>query len=610
MTITYRFMLAMAALACSVAIGSALLGGYTSSHLSEQALSTRANQQLLSLQASKANEMKHYFYFIEQQLLSKASLVHTQTALQAFTQAFAAVPPATMQQKKAVERFYQQDFSQQYLAVNPGATPDLQGKLSQLSPSAMSLQAKYLAENPYPLGDKDKLLPEQVETLYDQVHALYHPGFNQFLHAFGYYDLFLVDPAGNLVYSVYKELDFATNLFNGSYQTTGLGQAAARAMRAGNQQTVFEDFAPYFPSYQAPASFIATPIYHNNTLLGALVFQMPVDGINDVLTFSQQWQHAGLGETGQVVLIGPDGTMRSNDRQFLQQPEHFFQQLQLNHKTDIAQRVQQTGTTIGVLPISGKAVTLALAGQDGIVTEHHYQHGTSLRAYRAIDVFGQHWALIAEISQQEALQDLPVLKHAYAKRSAIFLLLVVLLAVALGWVFAKSLVKPLRLAIEQIDQMCQQRALDVILPAQGNDELAQLARALNTMFGLFATTLADFDQTATDLQQQAKQITSGINSTHESVAEQTDKTNQVVSAASQMTASINAVAESARLASAETEQAQQLGAEAKAISHALKQDMSVIQHEIAHACRPVKCCNSEVIPSTRYWMSLNPFQNK
>ena len=34
----------------------------------------------------------------------------------------------------------------------------------------------------------------------------------QYLEKFGYYDIFLVDNQGNVVYSVYKEVDFATNL--------------------------------------------------------------------------------------------------------------------------------------------------------------------------------------------------------------------------------------------------------------------------------------------------------------------------------------------------------------------------------------------------------------
>jgi methyl-accepting chemotaxis protein len=39
-----------------------------------------------------------------------------------------------------------------------------------------------------------------------------------YLEKFGYYDIFLVDPeTGDIVYSVFKELDYSTSLIDGPY---------------------------------------------------------------------------------------------------------------------------------------------------------------------------------------------------------------------------------------------------------------------------------------------------------------------------------------------------------------------------------------------------------
>ena len=64
----------------------------------------------------------------------------------------------------------------------------------------------------------------------------------------------------------------------------------------------FTDFAPYAPSYGAPASFIAAPVMGaNNSQVGALIFQMPIERINQIMQASE-----GMGESGETYLVGTD----------------------------------------------------------------------------------------------------------------------------------------------------------------------------------------------------------------------------------------------------------------------------------------------------------------
>jgi methyl-accepting chemotaxis protein len=87
------------------------------------------------------------------------------------------------------------------------------------------------------------------------------PATHKFLSEFGFYDIFIVDPDnGKIVYSVFKELDFATSLKTGPYANTGIGDAFKQALGASNvDQTFITDFADYLPSYNDPASFISSP---------------------------------------------------------------------------------------------------------------------------------------------------------------------------------------------------------------------------------------------------------------------------------------------------------------------------------------------------------------
>ena len=174
-----------------------------------------------------------------------------------------------------------------------------------------TLQRLYINENPNPVGSKENLDAASDGSYYSEAHAAYHPWFRQFLRARGYYDIFLFDLEGNLVYTVFKELDYATNLDTGKYRNTDLGNAFRAARdNASSDFEAFFDFKPYAPSNGAPASFISTPILDvDGQAQGVLVFQMPIDRLNEVVQ-----QSAGLGATGQTFLVGEDGLMRTDSR--------------------------------------------------------------------------------------------------------------------------------------------------------------------------------------------------------------------------------------------------------------------------------------------------------
>ncbi len=61
---------------------------------------------------------------------------------------------------------------------------------------------------------------------------------SSFRQRFGYYDIFLVDAqSGDIVYTVFKELDFSTSLKDGPYSKTNIGRCyqMGRAARPGQR---------------------------------------------------------------------------------------------------------------------------------------------------------------------------------------------------------------------------------------------------------------------------------------------------------------------------------------------------------------------------------------
>ena len=79
-------------------------------------------------------------------------------------------------------------------------------------------------------GSKEELDRAPGELRYHQVHEMHHRFYRDLLRAKGYYDIFLFDTTGELIYSVYKELDYATNFIDGPYAQSGLGKAFRGAM--------------------------------------------------------------------------------------------------------------------------------------------------------------------------------------------------------------------------------------------------------------------------------------------------------------------------------------------------------------------------------------------
>ena len=103
----------------------------------------------------------------------------------------------------------------------------------------MNLQYQYIAANPHPLGSKLNLDRANDGSRYSELHGALHPYLRTALRQFGLYDIFLIEPRnGTIVYTVFKELDFATSLVSGPYAKTRLADAfraswSARQARHG-----------------------------------------------------------------------------------------------------------------------------------------------------------------------------------------------------------------------------------------------------------------------------------------------------------------------------------------------------------------------------------------
>ncbi len=308
------------------------------------------------------------------------------------------------------------------------------------------LQELYIKGNPFSTGEKEKLDFAEDGSAYSKAHEQYHPVFRSFLKDRGYYDIFLFSPSGDLIYTVFKEEDYATNLIKGEWNSSDLGMAftAAKDNPLKGFQS-FYDFLPYAPSKGAAASFISTPILdEKGNLAGVLAFQMPIGKINDQMQVS-----AGMGESGETYIVGSDQLMRSDSR---------FSEASTLLKTKV----------------TGATVTKALEGKDGVEVILDFRGIPVISAYTPLEFMGTTWAIIGEVDVAEA--DLPLDEMITA---AIITVLVILGIGALTGIFyARGLSGSIRIMTDRMGILASGN-LSVEIPyTNRKDEIGEMAQSV------------------------------------------------------------------------------------------------------------------------------------
>jgi methyl-accepting chemotaxis protein len=251
---------------------------------------------------------------------------------------------------------------------------DLVSGWDQLGANAeVVVREKYADGNPYPPDERSQLGDAGDGSAYSVVHADLHPRVRRFVDHHHYYDAYMVDARGDLVYSVHKEDDFGTNLVIGPYRETGLGRVVRAALEAEDEDFVaFTDFEPYEPSGGEPASFLASPAFdETGSLIGVLAFRVPTDRVGEIMHFTE-----GMGKTGETYIVGVDGLMRSDSR---------FAET----STILVQRVET------------EPATRALRGESGVGVFEDYRGEEVFSAYGALQFEGVTWAVIAEQDRSE-----------------------------------------------------------------------------------------------------------------------------------------------------------------------------------------------------------------
>jgi methyl-accepting chemotaxis protein len=323
----------------------------------------------------------------------------------------------------------------------------LQVTWTQLEDPTGMLQKNFITDNPYPEGERFKLdLPEQ-KNAYSFGHKNAHPGLRSVAQGRGYADLFIFDLDGHLLYTVNKNIDFATTFTEGGgpYADTALGRAFRTALAYDKAGPVtYADDLSYAPSGGDPAAFVATKIFGSDgAARGVLAVELPLAQVDLAMS-----SRNGLGETGETFLVGRDHLFRS-DSTFTEAKDFLV-------------------TSYDSAPLEA-----ALAGQVG-QGYSTYRDMTMLTTAVPVAYMDYNGALVSVISTGEVLAPILGMRNLVLGIGGGLLLVVTII----GLLISRSVTRPLSKLTTTMETLAQGNLDADVSGTTRRDEIGAMSRAV------------------------------------------------------------------------------------------------------------------------------------
>ena len=213
----------------------------------------------------------------------------------------------------------------------------------------------------------------------------------------------------------------------GVYSNSALAKVNEKAYKLEKGKVAFSDFKPFEPSYNMPASFLASPVFNSeNRRVGNLIIELSPASIDKIMNFEGKYEESGLGDTGISYLLGSDYKMRSNHR-FIKN---------IDNKS-----VKSANTTISLYEIKNDLIKQALKNKTGAGITVDNKGNDVLTAYTGIKVFDKQWAIISQIQEDEALKDIFNLNITLMIISVIVLIVIIGISITF---LRNTILKPLK----------------------------------------------------------------------------------------------------------------------------------------------------------------------
>ncbi|ELR63473.1 Chitin catabolic cascade sensor histidine kinase ChiS [Photobacterium marinum] len=284
---------------------------------------------------------------------------------------------------------------------------------------------------------------------YRLIYKRYNWAYEEYLKRSDFSDILLVDIEGNVVYSTFSPNKFSYNLQDENTPLPALRRTFAAIKAQTSQQQIEPEHVPVaFTDFsldqlsQSYTAWFAAPVIRQGYLHSYVFFQLRNDTISKLITDA-----GGSSTYVHTLLIGSDHQSRLSGSQSL--PDN----------------------------LTSPSIENALSGISGVGSLLNFQQIPVLSAFAPIDVFGNHWALVIELPEEEAFARIRQLEKLFGIAMVTAIVLVI---IASHWL-SNSITAPLLRLTWAAERVCAGDMDQKIEGTERGDELGRLATSFARM---------------------------------------------------------------------------------------------------------------------------------
>lgn len=327
--------------------------------------------------------------------------------------------------------------------------------------------------------DASKTKSLNAKEIYKLIPARLKKYLRDYKETENFYDLFLINSNGDIIYTVILEDDFGTNLITGQYKDSGLANSFIQSSQL--KESKLSHFS-YYSASNKPAAFISTPIFDNkNTYIGSIAIQ-----IDAAEVYGLTKDYRGLKKTGEVLLVEKE----NQEVKFLSHSRHFEKTFLPNIKIG----------SINAIPAQQAAL-----GKPGQGTFLDYRNKRVLVHWDYIESLDL--GIVVKIDEQEALQPIKELTRVFIIISILSLLALALII----FKFSNSMVQPILNLMSVTKRMAKGHLSErAKINSNSSYEMEQLSKNFNKMAEIREAVTSDIDNVNKQLTMVISNASQGI----------------------------------------------------------------------------------------------------
>jgi len=308
---------------------------------------------------------------------------------------------------------------------------------------------------------------------YNAVDHEYRPFLAYYQRAYGYDELLLVSPAGEVVFSV-KERKYPKLRYKiAPGQDAELADVFLRTTKSASLQTEISNFV-YDAEENKAVVFIGIPVRSGGSYAGTLVAGMDTSGISDLVR-----DYAGLGKTGETIVVA-----RMGNEAVILTPLRFKPEVSYKRSIELGSDQEP-------------AIQNAVSGKNGSDISVDYRNKKALSIWSYLPKF--RLGIVVKMDTSEVFAKAERLKNVLFITGTVLLAIVVVVAILI----AHTISGPIK-DLTTVSRVITNGDLEKRAEVETEDEIGVLADSFNQMTDSLVEAKSRVEEQKAQLEEQKK----------------------------------------------------------------------------------------------------------